>query len=430
MSKPVIQVKNIGKRYSIGSQLGPSKSIADTVQGLVQAPLKALKYFRFGLPTEVIWAIKNVSFEVKEGEVVGIIGRNGAGKSTLLKILARITEPTEGAAMIRGKVSSLLEVGIGFHPDLTGRENIYLYGVILGMTKTEIDRKFDEIVAFGGVEKFIDTPMKHYSSGMYVRLAFAVAAHVEPDILLIDEVLAVGDAAFQNKCLGRIDAISKEGRTVLFVSHNIPALLSLCSRTILLSGGTVAGDGKTREVLDTYLEGIKEKSSMPLFARKDRRGDQRLKFVGCELKDSQNVVLERAVSGQDVTLALKYSSADGEPLKNVHVEFELYGKFHESLCQLSTNFHQVDFQEIPAEGTIELTIPRLPLQAGRYMFDLYATVSGGMADYVQDAGALLVEPGDFFGSGRLPAVGHGIFLVNHSWCIASAEDCSKVANDV
>jgi lipopolysaccharide transport system ATP-binding protein len=430
MSEPVIRVENIGKRYSIGSQLGQPKSISDTVQGYLQSPTRLLQHFRIGPPTELLWAIKDVSFDVYEGEVVGIIGRNGAGKSTLLKVLARITEPTEGQATIRGKVSSLLEVGIGFHPDLTGRENIYLYGVILGMTKVEIDRKFDEIVAFGGVEKFIDTPMKHYSSGMYVRLAFAVAAHVEPDVLLIDEVLAVGDAAFQNKCLGRIDAISKEGRTVLFVSHNIPALLSLCSRAILLSGGTVTADGKTREVLDTYLEGIKEKSELPLFARKDRRGDQRLKFVGFEMRDWQGVEVGSLVSGQDVTLALKYESSDGEPLNNVHVELELYGKFHESLCQLSTNFHQVDFQEIPAAGAIELKIPRLPLQAGRYMFDLYATVSGGMSDYIQDAGALNVEPGDFFGSGRLPPVGHGIFLVQHSWSVASAEDCSQVAYDV
>ncbi|MBI3951593.1 MAG: ABC transporter ATP-binding protein, partial [Acidobacteria bacterium] len=200
-----------------------------------------------------IWALRDVSFEIKQGEVVGIIGRNGAGKSTLLKILSRITEPTEGYAEIHGRVGSLLEVGTGFHPELTGRENIYLNGAILGMKRTEIERKFDEIVAFAEVEKFIDTPVKHYSSGMYLRLAFAVAAHLEPEILLVDEVLAVGDAAFQKKCLGKMEDIGAQGRTVLFVSHNMPAVSRLCRRAILLDEGSVLRDGASHQVISAYL---------------------------------------------------------------------------------------------------------------------------------------------------------------------------------
>jgi lipopolysaccharide transport system ATP-binding protein len=214
----------------------------------------SLSVLSSSLPVNTIWALKDVSFEVKRGEVVGIIGRNGAGKTTLLKILSRITEPTEGYAEIRGRVGSLLEVGTGFHAELTGRENIYLSGAILGMKKTEIERKFDEIVAFAEVEKFIDTPVKHYSSGMYVRLAFAVAAHLEPEILLVDEVLAVGDAAFQKKCLGKMGDVAKEGRTVLFVSHNMAAVQNLCRKAVWLNEGGVADDGEVHKVVSQYFQ--------------------------------------------------------------------------------------------------------------------------------------------------------------------------------
>jgi lipopolysaccharide transport system ATP-binding protein len=242
MSDTVIRVDGLSKLYRIGRPEDRYKTLRESMAGAVKTPFKrAAKLFR-GQPycaanMETIWALKNVTFEVKRGEVIGIIGRNGAGKTTLLKILSRITEPTEGYAEIDGRVGSLLEVGTGFHPELTGRENIYLNGAILGMKKAEIERKFDEIVAFAEVEKFIDTPVKHYSSGMYVRLAFAVAAHLEPEILMVDEVLAVGDAAFQEKCLGQMGEVARGGRTVLFVSHNMAAIESLCSRAILLKTG-------------------------------------------------------------------------------------------------------------------------------------------------------------------------------------------------
>jgi lipopolysaccharide transport system ATP-binding protein len=257
MSQTVIKVENLSKQYRIGAREG-YRTFRETLVDAAKAPFQQLLHLfnptsDLRPPTsELIWALKDVSFEVKQGEVVGIIGRNGAGKSTLLKILSRITEPTEGRVELRGRVGSLLEVGTGFHPELTGHENIYLYGAILGMDRWEVTRKFDEIVAFAELEKFIDTPVKKYSSGMYMRLAFAVAAHLEPEILLVDEVLAVGDAAFQKKCLGKMDDVSKEGRTVLFVSHNMGAITRLCRRSFWLDCGKILGAGNTREIVNRY----------------------------------------------------------------------------------------------------------------------------------------------------------------------------------
>ena len=259
MSEVAIRCEGLGKRYRIGPR-ERYYALRDTLAGAMYAPFRGLS--RLVNPRSVgnhpqsnntIWALKDVSFEIKQGEVVGIIGRNGAGKSTLLKILSRITEPTEGTAEIHGRVGSLLEVGTGFHPELTGRENIYLNGAILGMRKAEIGRNFDEIVAFAEVEQFIDTPVKHYSSGMYVRLAFAVAAHLEPDVFLVDEVLAVGDAVFQKKCLGKMSDVAKEGRTVLFVSHNLAGIKSLCQRAILLDRGTKVAEGSSGEMVLRYI---------------------------------------------------------------------------------------------------------------------------------------------------------------------------------
>jgi len=275
MSEPIITVENLSKRYRIGAREQGIKTFREALIDGFTAPIRNLNRLRkltkfddsetsrsnsnpistAGKPADnnIIWALKDVSFEVKQGEILGIIGRNGAGKSTLLKVLSRITEPTAGDVKIYGRVSSLLEVGTGFHPELTGRENIFLNGAILGMRKEEIKRKFDEIVAFAETEKFIDTPVKRYSSGMYVRLAFAVAAHLEPEILVVDEVLAVGDAAFQKKCLGKMGNVAREGRTILFVSHNMTAVQSLCQRVICLNGGEIIEDGRSGQVVTNYL---------------------------------------------------------------------------------------------------------------------------------------------------------------------------------
>ena len=261
MSDIAITVAGLGKRYRIGADQAAYKTLKENVSDTALIPVRALKSFLGGnghksttrrSKSEAFWALKDISFEVQRGEVIGIVGHNGAGKSTLLKILSRITEPTEGYADINGRVGSLLEVGTGFHPELTGRENIFLNGSILGMKRGEIARRFDEIVAFAEVEKFIDTPVKHYSSGMYVRLAFAVAAHMQTEILLVDEVLAVGDASFQKRCLGKMGDVARDGRTVLFVSHNMVAINSLCQRGILLNGGRVSSIGPVGKVTDDY----------------------------------------------------------------------------------------------------------------------------------------------------------------------------------
>jgi lipopolysaccharide transport system ATP-binding protein len=257
MNDIVIRTEHLSKKYKIGTRSRSYKTLRDTLSSIALSPIRALSGLgsnvnrKDGKHDDFIWALKDISFEVKRGDVVGIIGRNGAGKSTLLKILSRITEPTSGFADISGRVGSLLEVGTGFHPELTGRENIYLNGAILGMRKSELDRKFDEIVAFAAVETFIDTPVKHYSSGMFLRLAFAVAAHLEPQILLVDEVLAVGDAMFQKKCLGKMGEVAKEGRTVLFVSHNMGAMRSLCNKAIVLENSRVIHDGEVSKGIES-----------------------------------------------------------------------------------------------------------------------------------------------------------------------------------
>jgi lipopolysaccharide transport system ATP-binding protein len=258
----MIKVEHISKQYTIGVDR-TYKTFQDTITNTIKSPLSLFK--KSTKEDNTFWALKDVSFEIEEGEVVGIIGRNGAGKSTLLKILSRITEPTEGKITMHGRVASLLEVGTGFHPELTGRENIYLNGSILGMKKREIDTKFDEIVKFAEIEKFLDTPVKRYSSGMYVRLAFAVATHLEPEILIIDEVLAVGDAAFQKKCLGKMGEVAKEGRTVLFVSHQMNAIKSLCSRCLLLSRGNLIDDGNSQKIIKKYLHEDGEQKTQWIF---------------------------------------------------------------------------------------------------------------------------------------------------------------------
>ena len=275
---PIIEIKNIGKRYNITHQRGGYIALRDVLAGILKNPFKFAKIKARqavgGETKEEFWALRNISLDIQKGDIIGIIGRNGAGKSTLLKILTGITPPTEGEIIMRGRVASLLEVGTGFHPELTGRENIFLNGAILGMTKKEIARKFDEIVAFSGVEKFLDTPVKYYSSGMYVRLAFSVAAHMEPDILLVDEVLAVGDAEFQKKCLGKMEEVTKsEGRTILFVSHNLNAVEKLCHKSIWIEQGQVKYFGKTKEVIDKYLGKENKKnlavSELPFNNKKD-----------------------------------------------------------------------------------------------------------------------------------------------------------------
>ena len=426
MSDFMIRAEGLSKQYRIGAKQEHYRTLRDTLMEAIISPFQRMGKLVRGQATsagqlnETIWALKGVSCEIKRGEVVGVIGRNGAGKSTLLKILSRVAEPTGGFAEVYGRLGSLLEVGTGFHPELTGRENIYLNGAILGMRKAEIQRKFDEIVAFAEVEKFLDTPVKHYSSGMYLRLAFAVAAHLEPEVLLVDEVLAVGDVEFQRKCLGKMGDVVKEGRTVLFVSHNMAAVLALCPRSILLNGGCITADGPTQEVVDQYIQTISRVADIPLAERLDEIGDQTLKFVAFELRDYDGRSIPCAYSGQDVVIALKYTSQRGRSLKDVYIYLLINSsRFGEPLFQLSTRITGSNFKELPSNGTILCKIPRLPLRPGKYYFSLFAKVGSQDTNWIPNAGTLEVEAGDFFGSGKLPLSDKGPFLVPHSWGITS-----------
>ena len=305
----VIKAENLGKKYTIGHQAerGGYTALRDVLIQNARTLWDKTKDLATGKPIiqgdtmEEVWALKDVSFEIRRGEAVGIIGRNGAGKSTLLKILSRITEPSTGRVTIKGRVASLLEVGTGFHPELTGRENIYLNGTILGMTRKEIKHKFDEIVAFAEVERFLDTPVKRYYSGMYVRLAFAVAAHLEPEILVVDEVLAVGDAAFQKKCMGKMGDVAHEGRTVLFVSHNMVAVQQLCQHGMVLTEGKLDMYGPIEEAVSSYMQGVQTAVlRTDLSKRTDRKGSQWLKFTRVAVYDDEGYKLQQVMSGQNV----------------------------------------------------------------------------------------------------------------------------------
>jgi lipopolysaccharide transport system ATP-binding protein len=310
--KPIINVEDLGKRYRLGARQTPYGSLRDSLVGAVRSPWKRLQ--RNG-PNPLIWALREVSFTIQPGEAVGIVGRNGAGKSTLLKLLSRITEPTTGIIELYGRIASLLEVGTGFHAELTGRENIYLNGAILGMTRAEIRRKFDEIVAFAEVEPFIDTPVKHFSSGMYLRLAFAVAAHLEPEILLVDEVLAVGDARFQRKCLDKMQEVGKQGRTVLFVSHNMPAVTRLCSRTILLDAGRVIGDGPSSEIVSAYLSsGLGTTAAREWPDLEEAPGNDVVKLRAVRVQSQAGTVTDAMDIRRPITIEMDY-----EVLKSGHV---------------------------------------------------------------------------------------------------------------
>lgn len=317
MSDTVIRVQNLSKQYRIGARQQGYKTFREAIVDMAKAPFRLARSL-LSVPgsllspaQDTIWALRDVSFEVKRGEVVGIIGRNGAGKSTLLKVLSKITEPTEGRAELKGRVGSLLEVGTGFHPELTGHENIYLYGAILGMDRWEVTRKFDDIVTFAELEKFIDTPVKRYSSGMYMRLAFAVAAHLEPEILLIDEVLAVGDAAFQDKCLGKMEDVSKEGRTVLFVSHSMASISSLCENVVLLQKGRIRSIGPSAKIVEEYLAShIKISASVDLRDYKDRKGTGEVRVVEATILDSTGTPCSRFKYNDDIIFEYTLESVE------------------------------------------------------------------------------------------------------------------------
>ena len=410
MSAPAVRVEGISKRYRIGSGSARYGRLTESLWEALTRPASRRRSRGEGEASRTLWALQDVSLEVGAGEAVGIIGRNGAGKTTLLKILSRITEPTKGRATLAGRVGSLLEVGTGFHPELTGRENVLLNGAILGMRRREINRKFDDIVGFAEVERFIDTPVKRYSSGMLVRLAFAVAAHLEPDILIVDEVLAVGDASFQKRSMGKMGEVATEGRTVLFVSHNMAAVQALCKRGFLLESGRLTAEGPVQQVLQEYArQGAS--SDVALGVAKSRQGDGRLRIERFHTRSGS--AGQMLTCGASAELILTYSSS--AELRNVHFSMALHSLLGEPVMYLSNELSGDWFDELPRSGQISCSFEHLPLLPGTYRVTLFSSVGGVTADWVVDAATIEVGSGDFFGSGKLPDREYGSIAVHHRW---------------
>lgn len=402
MEKSIIEVRNIGKKYNITHQRGGYITMRDVIANIFDNPFAfAVDKTKSAIglkPREEFWALKNVSFEVKRGEVIGIIGANGAGKSTLLKILSQITPPTTGEIILRGRVGSLLEVGTGFHPELTGRENIFLNGAILGMKKKEIANKFDEIVAFAGIEKFLDTPVKHYSSGMHVRLAFSVAAHMEPEILVVDEVLAVGDAEFQKKCLGKMDEITKkDGRTILFVSHNINAIENLCSNTIILNKGKIIFFGETKHAIQIYNQEIfRNTDTKDFLSIKRKHGALNVKITDIILTDSFGKTITSPKSGEKLIIKISYESKKQENMLDVIFSIAFRNMSGNELFVCANIISNPINDSYPSNGTIKCVIDRLPLSRGSYIMAAMIQVDGIIEDHIEDAVCFKVENGNFY----------------------------------
>ena len=419
MSDTVIRVENLGKKYIIKhQQQGRSNYVAlrdvmaNGVKSLGRRVLKPGEKREVNPAVEEFWALKDVSFEIKRGDRVGIIGRNGAGKSTLLKVLSRITEPTTGRISLKGRVASLLEVGTGFHPELTGRENIYLNGAILGMGKVEIKKKFDEIVAFAEVEKFLDTPVKRYSSGMYVRLAFAVAAHLEPEILVVDEVLAVGDAQFQKKCLGKMEDVGKEGRTVIFVSHNIGLVQTLCNRGIVLQQGSVIADDRTDLVASNYLKSLEKASTKELKERTDRCGQGKTRLTKIEVSTGNNYSSILA-TGHSARFIFHISN----PLPHLTCIFTLYDQHGNPLVSFNSYQHSQDDLIGSVNTKFVCEIDELLLIPGHYRMNVAISSQGELQDRVESATTLEVEPGNIRGRPVKFNNLYGSFLMYHRWIL-------------
>jgi lipopolysaccharide transport system ATP-binding protein len=367
MSETVIKVENLGKKYIIGHQAKERYlTFRDSIANKAKALLSPFSSKKTEPTQEEFWALKDISFEIKQGDRVGVIGRNGAGKSTLLKVLSKITEPTTGQIRIKGRVASLLEVGTGFHPELTGRENIYLNGAILGMSRAEIKRKFDEIVDFAEVEKFLDTPVKRYSSGMYVRLAFAVAAHLEPEILVVDEVLAVGDAQFQKKCLGKMEDVSKEGRTIIFVSHNMTTVTTLCQKAIWLINGTINSTGDVQKIISQYLNHNAKKHSGEILLTKQYQNNQ-FSFKKISLIDVKGNISSVFDVREEIKIRIEYQLF--ESIKGLEVGFKLFNSSGIPVFSVERSW-SINSELSVGIHLAEIEIPSLFLAPGLYYINL------------------------------------------------------------
>jgi homopolymeric O-antigen transport system ATP-binding protein len=419
MSEVILDAQGLGKKYVLQHRVAGydtlREKLGDGLRRLVRGGSAAPHPHES--PTEEFWALREASLQIRQGEAVGLIGRNGAGKSTLLKIISRITEPTEGRLRIRGRVASLLEVGTGFHPELTGRENVFLNGAILGMARTEIRAKFDQIVAFAEVAQFLDTPVKRYSSGMYVRLAFSVAAHLEPDVLIVDEVLAVGDASFQKKCLERMAEVSRMGRTIVFVSHNLGLVRSMCGRGILLDNGRVACDGPVESTVARYLESFEPAVSSNLLERRQRRGTGMVRLSAMEIRDSNHALTSKIEAGQAVQFVFR---ATGR-LPALSCSFTIYDSFGQAITCFDSAL-----QAAPDPGVPEATpgtgrpsfvceLRELFLTPGRYRINAALYCRDELLDHVESVAMLDVDPGI---SGTRPVLatpGYGSVYMPHRW---------------
>ena len=414
-----MRAAGLGKRYRYGLVGNSHPTLRDSLAAAgsrltkwgTRAGRRAVACQASARPS-TFWALRDVSFDVEHGEVVGIVGRNGAGKSTLLKILSRVTEPTEGYAEVHGRVGSLLEVGTGFHPELTGRENVFLNGAILGMRRAEISRKFDEIVAFAEVAPFIDTPVKFYSSGMYLRLAFAVAAHLEPEILVVDEVLAVGDAAFQSKCLGKMGDVAREGRTVLFVSHNMAAVQKLCGRAVLIRGGLAVADGPVKNVVATYLEILERNASSDLVAHTERHGEGRVRIVRFEAFVSDSGPAQTLMTGWPARLVFHVDAVQPK----MSCSFAIFDQLGQPVTYFDSAEHgQQDLTSLEHGAAFRCEIDELLLVPGRYRIDVGVSCNHIEQDVIFGAAFIDVEQGLLRGRPVARNSADGSVIIPHRW---------------
>jgi len=410
MSYPVLQVSGLSKCYRLG-EYSANTQIREVIMGAISKLVK-----REREQEQIVWALRDVSFEVQQGEVLGIIGRNGAGKSTLLKLLSRITHPTSGSLKAAGRIASLLEVGTGFHEELTGRENIYLNGSILGMKKKEIEKRLDEIVEFSGINQFIDTPIKRYSSGMRLRLGFAVAAHLSPDILLVDEVLAVGDADFQKKCLDTMDGLRASGRTVLFVSHNMAAVEGLCSRCIWIDAGRVRADGDARSIVGDYMKTFAQSSvgTVDLETIESRSGNGEGRLTHFEFLNEAGEIINLIRSGDRLTMRLHYRAH--KKLRDLVIGISIHSEYG-ALLAASNNWatgNDIPLVD-PGEGFADFEVDSLYLLPGRYYLSLWLGKGNNHHDVLKNCIAFDVESADYYGSGRGIESKFGLMFFPSRW---------------
>jgi len=414
-----VRVEGLSKRYRIGAQLNSDEALVSNVGRQLVAPLRNyrrlrdLRRFEEQADEEnVVWALSDVSFVLRPGDILGVVGRNGAGKSTLLKVLARITEPTTGRIELRGRVASLLEVGTGFHPDLTGRENVFLNGTMLGMSRREVASRLDEILEFAEIRKFADTPVKRYSSGMYVRLAFSVAAHVDPDVLIADEVLAVGDAEFQRKSLGQMRGVAEGGRTVIFVSHNHALVSSLCNRAIWLERGQLMASGEVEDVLNTYARS-QDTHGSDVAHRTDRIGNGRVRVTQTFLRGRDGGPTAAVAAGEPLELVVRYAGESGVDRLTVNVTIETL--LRERVATVANFLSGDELLSIPAEGELVCSLDALPLNEGDYMLTVRLEADGVTADQIADTSRFHVDPAGFYSTRAVPGARSGMLLLAHRW---------------